>query len=831
MPMDGSARKGRRRAERLSWRTVKASWVLAGAIAVLALAWLLRASWLQEPEALPAGCAHGASMAAALLGDAAAPAPESDQPADAQARTAAGSAAPGRRIRVRAVIEPDQSIAADAEVLYWPARTESQRTEDLKAMTAPGDLESSLRRTGRVVLTDEHGVAELHAAEDSTVCARLGDYYGELELSWNTAPFPVAHCIEMQRDVTLQVQVLDASGAVCPGLDVEGRATHASRRRGEVAENVFTVGMTDARGIATLRHLQRAAELPGDDVIDWALDVACRGEHLASIRRRVDLGDLFAAAPVRLVIPAGGTVIVELVDADGRPCFDMPCLCDPTSNLVCTPTDGGWRYSHTFRNVPRGRTWTIGGKAGETMFAATVVGPVTAGEIVRTRVEVDQRRFSIVGRVRRADGIPLEGAAISAQAPGATNEHNKCYTNVEGRFGWETVLPATVAMLTGARVVVEHRSMAAPHTIAIAQALGQGKTDLGDLVVPVPAGETLLATVEVRCEGRPLTEQVDASLTTVEGRTTHLVPARRVLADGAFAFHGVPPSLPMQLSVLHPDYLDRGPMPVALGERVVVELARAAELWVSCVPPSVPDPMLCAKLFALDGSGDLSANGGPTQFAWWRARPGRYRLVVRAEPRLVHEEPVIELHAGLNQWPADGSAIDLRGRAVAVFVPVAAADDRQPVPDLRRAVVPAGATEVSPDNPYPDVTDWLVVPEQPMDLLIAAPGFVPQRLPHPTADQRVWLRRCTTLQFQPPAGEPRTVVVRIVEDAVRDAALRAFDASNRHETWDFETEPSPTEVAFAPGTVLELVVSSAGAAQPPMRITVGDASPQPVPLR
>lgn len=69
------------------------------------------------------------------------------------------------------------------------------------------------------------------------------------------------------------------------------------------------------------------------------------------------------------------------------------------------------------------------------------------------------------------------------------------------------------------------------------------------------------------------------------------------------------------------------------------------------------------------------------------------------------------------------------------------------------------------------------------------------------------------------------------EDGVRDPLLRKVDVDNVHETRELTDAGGPIELYYAPGTVVEVLVSRGGVIGPARRIVVGEVSPQEVTLR
>jgi hypothetical protein len=103
------------------------------------------------------------------------------------------------------------------------------------------------------------------------------------------------------------------------------------------------------------------------------------------------------------------------------------------------------------------------------------------------------------------------------------------------------------------------------------------------------------------------------------------------------------------------------------------------------------------------------------------------------------------------------------------------------------------------------------------------------RVPGSGGDLTLHLQPCTWLALEGATATPRDKVrVRVIAEAVTDPLLRAFD---RHaHAAEFEAT-DPSELLFAPGTVLELTPVRDGKPGTAHRVVVGNESPQTVTLR
>ena len=763
---------------------------------------------------------------------------ESERPARDRVDVGAtrdGVATP-QRVRVLATWSTGGPAAA-AEVRYWPVRSQAQR-ESEAAREPAGDLEVALRASGRLAIADARGVAEIEAEPGSEVCVRVGGAYGEAAL----APDERELRIELQRDVTLRVQVADVDGRPREGLDVAVSVRAASRRAGSTEEDVGC-GQTDATGQAVLPHAQRSMPVPGADVIEWRMVARCKADNELLAERAVGPADLLAAEPIRMVVPVGGTVVVDVVDPDGRSCWAGVDLEDP----IAGESRGSDRREGAswFRQVPLGRQWSVHVCDLGVEIHQPLVGPARADDVVRTRIEWPLRSLNIQGRIVRADGMPVGGAEIVFAGKQVLRRGDSVRSR-DGSLAWARVgdfridgaLPTSVLAVDGATLRIEREPYCAPCTIRIERTLHPGDNDLGDVVVPVPAGEELLASVEVRCEGRPITATAWARLKGQGETGINSVQSFAWHAGDMIALCGPRPGVPLALACGHQDCVAQCDLPIRLGEHKVVDLQPAAKLKVTIVPPAVPSPLMRAELGAADGRPISGYFGGADEdFEWRELAPGRYALRFFADQRLLLEVPAIDLHAGTNVWPADGAPLDLRRSVSAIHLDLRTADGDVPIDDAQAFAVAAGAMEPPVDRDLHELcfrldhAAWFVPLDQPTDMLVTAKGFVPVRVSNPTADTTVRMQRCTTLRLTAPTGPGVTTIVRVVDDAVRDPWLRRLDEDNQHEPFEVKDPDEPIELAYAPGTVVEVVVVRADVDGPAQRVTLGVRGPVEVDAR
>lgn len=802
-------------------------------VAMLAVLWMSRDGWGEVPAAppvaVPPASASGFARGAGAAVDPAAGLPERER-----AQAGRLEQVDGTPLELRVlVLLPDGRPAAGAEVWYWPPRSPAQRERDDETLNRTRDLEVALRGSGRMVLADVEGRAAIATETvdvgemSARLCARLGRFYAEEDLGGVPEPIAPERKLCLVDDVTLRVLVVDGDGRPCEGVDIEAQVQFRSRRVGSDDQR-YPLGATDAQGLVALPHAQVELPTPRAEFLTWQMRLGCAQKVMSAGERQVSAAELLSPEPIRLVVRAGGTIVARIVDADGAP------WTDPTTHLRGIGTKGRLTGSlhladpahYLFHQVPLGQRWRLH-SGGHSMV---VVGPVRSDEVVEARLVVPVRQWSLVGRLVCSDGelLPRASLALRGTDPDVQTAiaHGQ---DGELQIGWS--LPAAVERLAGLELEVDHGRFAGRPRIALGT-LRPGRNEVGELVVPVPADEVLLASVELRCEGRALAGG-DAWLLARDRGDGRRVPAAAKRQGAVLSLRGRSPQVPMDLVCAHPECVDSLPIAIGLGEHRVVELRRAALLRVQVDAPTIPFEMIWADLAAVDG-GETSGYIAGATFCWLPMVPGRYRLRIGTKDRVLYEAASIELAPGLNRWPADGAPIDLRGVQGAVRLDVRSADRHEEVETFDSYAVPAGATGVEGVDlpPMENLRDWFVPRREPMDVLIAAPGFVPVRLANPTTDMVVRLERCTELRVGGAAvGKGRVVRVSIVQHVVVDRLLRAADASAQYRPFEASDPGEPIELFYAPGTIVEVVVERGGVAGEGQRVVVGAGSPQEVVVR
>ena len=237
---------------------------------------------------------------------------------------------PAPRLRVLVTLG-DGSPAPAAAVRFAGATADGTRA----GRAAPDDddervdAEAELQATGQVALTDSHGVVEVAAQPGSVLCARLGETYAEARVAGDKRELRLV----LRRDIPLRVQVVDADGRPRQGFEVEAKVEADSRREGKRGDSEslpFTLPLTDAAGMTVLPHAQESLAMPGPDVVAWSMRL--RSTVGSKLERAVTADELLDGKPIRISVPVGGAIVVEVVDPDGEAVWGIVTLEEARTN-------------------------------------------------------------------------------------------------------------------------------------------------------------------------------------------------------------------------------------------------------------------------------------------------------------------------------------------------------------------------------------------------------------------------------------------------------------------------------------------------------------------
>lgn len=472
-------------------------------------------------------------------------------------REASRGATPAEGVSLRVVRATDGEPVPGALVLYL----DEQRADPVELARFRREVASGFaavaRRFGSSTRTDGRGRALVPWPRESVHvgCAHAG-LWGELEIQ---ADATGEQELRLEPVDALVVRVVDAAGNPVAGAAVVVRSRAGSAR---AFERMLEV--TDARGRAQFEHL-RFVSVVGDVTIRFFVGLRLLVREPVEVE--LDPADL-PRAPVTLVLPATGSVELELVGADGALVSEstVPGSTVPVGGTVSLGLSETSRYDlataghegvseTTFGSLAQGRVrfdhvglglslsafaWPHGWNAG----AVTARGPTASGETIAIRIPVDAPAPVLVGRALDGDGRPLANRTLTcefwhgelARSPWWT-EH--IVSDAEGRFGGlgRGFLEEAPAWSIRLRTRGDGPELVAEHALPFPMPVGE--VALGDVVFSAPP--VVVSGSVVDEAGAPVARaRVSLQRAGQEPRERRLrwvdVPGASAFSDGAGAF-------------------------------------------------------------------------------------------------------------------------------------------------------------------------------------------------------------------------------------------------------------------------------------------------------
>lgn len=436
-------------------RRAHALLLLLAVLVALALWWLVGGGGADAPgqPAEPAAAAADApaeSRSETAAPDSAAGLARTEAPAGASEP----AAAPDRTLTVRVTIAETGKPAAGAEVLFLPANSAWIPAAEAREY-ARSRLEMQLERWGRVVPCDAQGVARVPMPDGNwfPVAARSQGLWGREDVTAGQTVRNPEILIELKPDLQVRVLVLDEARKPVAGVPVAYRVTRSGKGHNLVTE------LTGPDGIAALLHLQ----------YEWHRNDGSDKEHVVALALPFEptVQAVFNPArppmePILLVMPATGTVEIEVLDPAGQPysgkaqialqkrVADEPRT-DPT--LLNNQAWKGLQWAPALQGVARferiglgleleyGADFYVSGRIERQLGA----GPTRAGETVRFTLRQPKPGPALRGRMVDGESKPLAGWTNSAELYPAGSDRRCAVvvvrTDADGRF--EAPLPGS----------------------------------------------------------------------------------------------------------------------------------------------------------------------------------------------------------------------------------------------------------------------------------------------------------------------------------------------------------------------------------------------------
>ncbi len=200
------------------------------------------------------------------------------------------------------VIDENDNPVADADVrVIWNVSEEQQRS-----FRDPAKLDELMDLAGEPLNADGAGVVALNKVRGEQRClveATQGELWGSMSFSGLSKK----RILKLGRDVRLQVRVVDPTGKPVGGVPVIVKPSSS-----RWAATVRSALSDPSTGLVTFAHLQESSE-PGKQP-HVALDVL-------TLKKVMEVFDMQnpPSAPIELVMPAVGSVSIQVLEPDWEP--------------------------------------------------------------------------------------------------------------------------------------------------------------------------------------------------------------------------------------------------------------------------------------------------------------------------------------------------------------------------------------------------------------------------------------------------------------------------------------------------------------------------------
>jgi len=378
--------------------------------------------------------------------------PAGDSIARSDAQVPAEPGAPvSRLLTVRVVEKPDGQPASGAEVLLRPPGGPAGVAVPERVSFQNASIDQQLEGWGRVFTCDEFGVAQVPLEDegDFYVGARKAGLWGRVQVKPEQLDAEFVLVIELSSAIHLEVLVLDERRTPAADVPIAYRALR----------NGIGRSLQEARsgtdGIARLRHLQEEVFRHGSS--DYEHVVAIGLPFASTVQAAFDPYDP-PREPIVLVLPATGTVEVELLNAEGAPYTDRLSVAlqrqMPTADRsrfgggsgMINQDYLGLRWERVkdgvarFERVGLGLILECGSSFERSRELTSIIGfgPARAGETVRLVLQQTQPNPEFTGRLLQSDGAPLSSVLVDWTTFSSTAQRQVTSGNVttdaEGGF-------------------------------------------------------------------------------------------------------------------------------------------------------------------------------------------------------------------------------------------------------------------------------------------------------------------------------------------------------------------------------------------------------------
>ncbi len=665
---------------------------------------------------------------------------------------------PEREVGVDVVRAETGEPVPEAQVWCWPRSPALASDGDFEEWLRNGRVEEQLA-SARALRADRQGHANVPEHEQGFVIVATA---GEL---WGWASFGSLRegsaQVALARDVDLRVQVVDSEGVGVAGLPVALR-----ERRGSASFERLHSRSAGADGLAVLRHaghFLRALRSQGGELVVGLQELF---DPPLELRLRADA---LPEEPIRFVLRPSGSCSVALVDGSGEIVGGalearLHFADAPRSGAEARPAQPSETRSSRsggrliFEHVELGRAVAVEVRreGSEVLLEARGPGPQKPGERVELRLLLEPGVAVLRGRVLDGSGAPLCERELRARLEAGEERQiaggeRRLWTSADGRFALPTELgtelPAAQLALCA---LAGDGSELAIGRLPLPAELGPGSTELGDCVLGVLP---LLASGRVVGEdGQGLAGALVRALGERDGLASVRTDAaggfelRAEAAGGELALGAELASLvgdPLSVRVpardlrlvLHPGG--------ALAGRVLLDPSLQRSLVLVQAAPGAPASRIESTVLGQDG-----------RFALGGLAPGTYSLRVVYAPNASELATLggLEVRAGPPTRDPRLDPLDLCTRQRLLELELV---DGQglPVAEGRAYSRPSGETDARWSFAEASGSRLQILCDgRPLDVTIAAEGFLCSELEHLAESRRVVLQRAAQLRLELAGG-------------------------------------------------------------------------------
>lgn len=753
-----------------------------------------------------------------------------------------------------------------AEVTYFDS-ADLGPEDDVEYQRLRSDAEKLTERFGTSVFADEDGALVIPVRRTVRATGRHGELYGAITIQWKPEDADREYELELSRDLTLRVRVVDSLGKPVIGVRVGISPQWAEgSERGPSLFNLWDSEAPD--GLMTMPHFQD--QLPtmtrGETPVGYLLRARIPGWTEGGAP--YDGGDP-PADPIVVRLPPTGEVHLHAMTGGGRRApagvvrgvfLGGPSIEAGSNNAVGLLPGQRWSGSvgedgvAVFEHVVAGRDYVAGARIGGASTQKLFSGPVAEGQRIDVTLSAETELYNLSGRVLDEQRVPLSRTRVRVKhvIAGGRSSNRVVTTSEDGGFEVDANI---VSLDEDPRVVqlsVEDAptGLAANQTARLYTMVGErqlrpGDNDLGDLVLsepPLVVSGRILVNGEV-IDPRVFNPSVQILETLSSGRERWQSAELTVRYPGdRFEVRGVARPARHRMSVTSSSHLPVDPVEFTPGEKdLSIEVETGGSLMATLlVDDGLPTQDLSIRLTPTDNqvpqeesanpwarnqrqlptqlSSRVTRRGEGTHGVHWDALwPGHYELEVipRGARVPVVQIPGIEVVSGVANRDPRLDRVDLRGVLRELIVRVV---DENGAPISNEAVVII-------DDPRPEAElegfavgqsgATIVTAEPLLNLLVAAHGYRSREVAGVSTDTTVTLETYPEIILRlasgfPELGRKHTLRASVTRSA-RKRDPRRFGYEGRRASLDGWLRPPRTLPAFGNNGVVALPVDADGA--------------------